>query len=212
MTVSRPFVSLSVQSQVEMWLLFQMESSFPTAIFRKCCLRAESLPWSNAFIWKYNSNCQFCFLLFYFHHLCVIISGRKCWTVCEQPVPDVWTFTCHLRCWQHHSPTSATTSSRKLALLTNCNKSIKQRGKGILWHFAGDSGMESLVPCPKKGSGICWRPLCSSGSVCLHTVIKVTRQGLVQLGLEAWAQWTGLKPLNLWYPIFGSAEVDSICH
>lgn len=136
MTVSRPFVSLSVQSQVEMWLLFQMESSFPTAIFRKCCLRAESLPWSNAFIWKYNSNCQFCFLLFYFHHLCVIISGRKC--VCEQPMPDVWTFTCHLRGWQHHSPTPATTSCRKLALLTNCNKSIKQRGKGILWHFAGD--------------------------------------------------------------------------
>lgn len=156
MTVSRPFVSLSVQSQVEMWLLFQMKSSFPTAIFENCCLRAESLPWSNAFIWKYNSNCQFCFLLFYFHHLCVIISGRKC--VCEQP--DVWTFTCHLRCWQHHSPTPVTTSCRKLTLLTNCSKFIKQKGKGILWHFAGDWGLERFGPLPTEVSGICWRPLC----------------------------------------------------
>lgn len=202
MTVSRPFVSLSVQSQVEMWLLFQMKSSFPTAIFGNCCLRAQSLPWSNAFIWKYNSNCQFCFLLFYFHHRSVIISGRKC--VSEQPVPDVWTFTCHLRCWQHHSPTPVTNSCKKLALLTNYNKFTRQKGKRILWHFAGDWGREKFGPLPTK--------MCSSGRICLHTVSKVTQQGLVQLRLEAWAQWTGLNPLNLWYPIFDSTQVDSGCH
>lgn len=71
-------------------------------------------------------------------------------------------------------------------------------GKGILWHFAGGWGMERFGPLPTKVSEICWRPFCSSRGVCLHTVIEVTQQGLVQLILRVWAEAPEFMISHLW--------------